>query len=178
MIEATNLTEINGQSRFEELFNETENHNEITSWKILEQLEGDLDLGFLKDSFITDLEFHSDIESEPEHKIQSLTNLPPKLRRLVCQNQAIKDLVDLPRNLQELDVTGNKLSVMDFSNTPQLKIFRGSNNQLYQLSNLPASIEKLYVDHNQLSVIDLIGLENLQELDATYNSSIILEKLK
>jgi len=173
--EASLYGTLSGTHRLEEMYDAikvTDPYLQV--WSIKEPLQGDLDLGFLgPDSLIEEIQF---TPGQGDRKITSLTDLPPRLRRLTCCRQALRSLGELPSTLEELVVSHNKLSTLDFSHTPQLRVFRGDHNQLYQLDNLPASLEELVVDNNRLSRIDLLGLTELKVLHCTHNNHpLVLE---
>lgn len=141
---------------------------------INEPLQGDLDLGFLgENALITEIVF---APGKGDRMITGLKHLPKKLVKLVCTKNQLTELNDLPASLEELEVSHNKLSKIDFSRTPGLKKFHGSHNQLYILESLPASLEEMNVSHNQLSKINLLGLTQLRVLDCTMNNHpLVLE---
>lgn len=158
-------TETNGNQRLEEICNALfEKDPGMLILHVTEPLEGELDMSFLGSKHrLTEIQFAE------QGRITHLRGLPMALQKLTCTHNELKELNDLPPSLVELNVSHNHLSTMDFNQTPQLRIFRGSHNRLYSLQHLPASLTELYVNHNQLSEIDLNGLNQLRILHCLYN---------
>lgn len=164
-----------GGARLEEIYESAiAKQPGMLEWRIQEPLQGELDLTFLGENCpIQVLEF---APGEGDRVITELHGLPKHLRKLTCTHQKLRELRNLPNTLLELNVSYNKLSTLDFSDVPRLKIFRGSHNTLYRLDNLPATLEELYVDHNRLSTLDLLGLSFLRVLHARYNPHPLILK--
>ena len=138
---------------------------------ITEPLEGIVDFDFLGGKHaITEIQFAE------QGRITHIRKLPTTLRKLTCTSNELSELTDLPASLLELYVSHNHLSTIDFSQTPQLRIFQGSYNHLYSLSHLPSSLEQLYVNNNQLSEIDLLGLDQLRTLHCLNNPHPLILK--
>jgi len=138
---------------------------------ITEPLEGIMDFDFLGGKHaITEIQFAE------QGRITHIRKLPTTLRKLTCTSNELSELTDLPASLLELYVSHNHLSTIDFSQTPQLRIFQGSYNHLYSLSHLPSSLEQLYVNNNQLSEIDLLGLDQLRTLHCLNNPHPLILK--
>jgi hypothetical protein len=159
---------LTGNARLEEIYETMKTKDPtITKLFIKEPLQGELDLGFLgSESLIDEIVFQS---GENDRMITGLIHLPNKLKRLVCTNNELRELNNLPASLEELIVSGNILGKIDLISTPNLRIFNGSKNKLYILENLPASLEELNVSHNQLDKLNLLGLTKLIKLDCTDN---------
>lgn len=160
-----NKHHLSGNQRLEEICNASfEKDPGMLILHITEPLEGELDMSFLgSNRRLTEIQFAE------QGRITHLRGLPTTLTKLTCTHNELKELTDLPPSLVELNVSHNHLSTMDFNQTPQLRIFRGSNNRLYLLQHLPAILTEMYVNHNQLSEIDLIGLNQLRVLHCLYN---------
>jgi transcription elongation factor Elf1 len=138
---------------------------------ITEPLEGIMDFHFLGGKYaITEIQF-------AEHgRITHIRELPSTLQKLTCTHNKLQELTDLPASLLELHVSHNELSTIDFSKTPQLRIFQGSYNHLYSLSHLPSMLEQIYVNNNQLSELDLLGLDQLRTLHCLNNPHPLILK--
>ena len=166
---------LTGNVRLEEIY-ETMKNNDPTLTKLFikEPLQGELDLSFLgTESLIDEIVFQP---GEKDRTITGLIHLPNKLKRLICSNNELKELNNLPASLEELIVYGNILGKIDLSSTPALRILNCSKNKLYVLENLPASLEELNVSCNRLDKLNLLGLTRLIKLDCTNNNpSFILE---
>ena len=166
---------LTGNVRLEEIY-ETMKNSEPTLTKLFikEPLQGELDLSFLgSESLIDEIVFQ---QGENDRMITGIIHLPNKLKRLVCTNNELKELTNLPASLEELIVYGNILGKIDLISTPNLRILNGSKNKLYILENLPASLEELNVSCNQLDKLNLLGLTRLIKIDCTNNNpSFILE---
>lgn len=138
---------------------------------ITEPLEGVLDFQFLNERHaLTEIQFAEG------GRITHIHHLPSTLQKLTCTKNELKELTKLPASLLELYVSHNHLSTIDFSQTPQLRIFQGSYNHLYSLSHLPSTLEQLYVNNNQLSELDLLGLDQLRTLHCLNNPHPLILK--
>ena len=138
---------------------------------ITEPLEGIMDFDFLGGKHaITEIQFAE------QGRITHIRKLPLTLQKLTCTSNELSELTDLPASLLELYVSHNQLSTVDFSQTPQLRIFQGSYNHLYSMSHLPSTLEQLYVNNNQLSEIDLLGLDQLRTLHCLNNPHPLILK--
>jgi len=138
---------------------------------ITEPLEGVLDFLFLNERHaLTEIQFAEN------GRITHIHHLPSTLQKLTCTKNELKELTNLPASLLELYVSHNHLSTIDFSQTPQLRIFQGSYNHLYSLSHLPSTLEQLYVNNNELSELDLLGLDQLRTLHCLNNPHPLILK--
>ena len=86
------------------------------------------------------------------------------LKELLCSNNKLTSLPDLPYTLEELSCSYNKLtSLPDLPDT--LEELSCSDNELTSLPDLPDTLLRLYCPNNQLtSLPDLSSLVNLRSL--------------
>lgn len=141
---------------------------------IQEPLRGEIDLSFLgKSRRLEEIQF---AEGTDDRMITRLSGFPQSVRKITCTKNRLKEIADLPNTLEELNVMGNQLTTIDFSQTPLLRVFRGSNNQFVQFDTFPASLEEIYVDNNRLSELDLLGLDRLRVLHCTGNNHPLILK--
>ncbi len=138
-------------------------------------LSGSLDLGILvKNGFdkITGIKF---IEAG---KITDIHNFPTILKTFECPNQMLSELQNLPKGLEEINVSGNMmLSVIDIKGLEKLRILNVAECGLLHLEDLPASLVDLNCAKNAIRKLDLVGLDELKTLDVTGNKNIILENV-
>jgi Leucine-rich repeat (LRR) protein len=118
---------------------------------VREPLSGDLDFTVLKEcnfTNITSLQFASG-------NLTSLKNIPDGITKIICQDNLLIDLVDLPASLVELNVSGNGLKHIDWSKEMNaIKEVNVSRNQFSTLSELPASLETLKCENNILKLLN------------------------
>jgi len=163
-----------GTVRLEEICESMFSKNEgLTHLVIPEPLQGELDLSFLKRRHIESIQF---AEGRQDRKITALHGLPPSLRKLTCTHHRLKEITELPATMEELNVSYNQLSTLDFSQMPHLKIFNGNHNQFYNLGGFPGLLEELYLDHNHLQELDLAGLNHLRVLHCVGNRHPLMLK--
>jgi len=139
---------------------------------VREPLSGDLDFTVLKEcnfTNITSLQFASG-------NLTSLKNIPDGITKIICQDNLLIDLVDLPASLVELNVSGNGLKHIDWSKEMNaIKDVNVSRNQFSTLSELPASLETLKCENNILKLLNLEGIENLKVLHCSNNPLLVIE---
>jgi len=134
-------------------------------------LSGDLDFSILKEcnfSNITTLGFQ-------KGKITSLRNIPEGITKLLCPENLLINIDDLPISLLEIDLHENNIKRIDFSKLINLKIVNIANNSLVTLSDLPPSLIELKCENNQLKLIDLAGVENLKTFYCCNNKLVKIE---
>ena len=165
-------SELAGNARLEEICNSLFLQDPgLLILHITEPLEGVLDFQFLNDRHaLTEIQFAEN------GRITHIHHLPSTLQKLTCTKNELKELTKLPASLLELYVSHNHLSSIDFSQTPQLRIFHGPYNHLYSLSHFPSTLEQLYVNNNQLSELDLLGLDQLRTLHCLNNPHPLILK--
>jgi hypothetical protein len=138
-----------------------------------EPLHGNLDFKYLLREGFRNVK--TIVLAEESGEITNIANLPAALKKLVCPNQLLITLENLPPSIEELDCRGNALTKMTLYGLKSLRILNASNNQLTELISLPPSLEELYCSHNQLSHLSLKNCQKLRVLHTSYNKAIIIE---
>lgn len=139
---------------------------------VREPLNGDLDFSVLKDcnfTNITSLQF-------AKGNITSLKNIPEGITKIVCEDNLLVEINNLPSSIIELNVSGNGIKHFDFKELDNLKELNISRNQLSVLSELPKDLEILKCENNILIVINLEGVEKLKVLHCSNNPKLTIEK--
>lgn len=146
--------------------------NNITELSIQTPLSGDLDLSILKDKFkkLQSLTFG-------KGKITNVRNIPEGVYKLVCNNNLLNNLDDLPASLLYLDITNNFFKEFDFKKTPHIEELHCSHNKIEKLLNIPNTITKLYCAYNKLENLDLTHANNLKILICSNNPLLYVEKI-
>ena len=140
---------------------------------VREPLSGDLDFAVLKECNFTNivsLQFASG-------NITSFKNIPAGITRILCAENILVDLPDLPDSLVELDVRHNAIKTFEGKLPEALKELNISENLFTSLENLPAGLEVLKCNTNQLRILDLDGIENLRILECSNNPLLVVEHL-
>lgn len=145
---------------------------QISDIIVREHLSGDLDFTVLKEcnfTNITSLQFAAG-------NLTSLKNIPDGITKIICQDNLLIDLADLPDSLVELNVSGNGLKHIEWSkNINALKELNVSRNQFSTISELPTSLETLKCENNILKLLNLEGIENLKVLHCSNNPLLVIE---
>lgn len=139
---------------------------------VREPLHGDLDFSVLKEcnfTNITSLQF-------VKGSITSLKNIPQGITKIVCQDNLLVEINDIPSSIIELNVSGNGIKHLDFAELGNLKELNVSNNQFSTLSELPKCLEILKCENNNLKVINLEGIENLKVLHCSNNPTLTIQQ--
>jgi len=134
-------------------------------------LQGPLDLSILEKEGFTKVDtlFFS------EGGLTSLRHFPATLKKLVCGNNHIETMTDLPASLVELNCEQNSISSLDLENLVELKILNISNNLFEKLEHLPTNLEEIYCENNKIRVVDLSTTPALRILKATGNFGISIQ---
>jgi len=134
-------------------------------------LQGPLDLSILEKEGFTKVDtlFFS------EGGLTSLRHFPATLKKLVCGNNHIETMTDLPGSLVELNCEQNSISSLDLENLVELKILNISNNLFEKLEHLPTNLEEIYCENNKIRVVDLSTTPALRILKATGNFGISIQ---
>jgi hypothetical protein len=141
--------------------------------EISEELHGDLDFSIIKDFEMGNLK--SIILNKGE--ITSIIGLPNNIIKLVCANNFLMLLENLPITLEILNISYNYLEKIDIGYLQVLQTLNISHNRITELTNIPTTITELLCDNNKLGEINLIGLENLKILNISNNPITIIENL-
>ena len=151
--------------------------NQITSTHIEELqindvLHGDLDFSILEDRGFKHIK--TIIINKPG-EVTNLLNIPLQVTSLICKNQLLDKIDQIPPQIEILELNDNKISQFDASSFKKLKILNLSNNELTELKNLPESLETLECENNQLRILDLATTPKLKVLICSNNPILILQ---
>lgn len=134
-------------------------------------LHGDVDF-----SLLTRLGFRNvETISFEKGEITTIKNLPQSLRVLVCSNQLLIELFDLPAFLEEIVCEYNYMSGFSGENVKNLKKLNISHNRLETLDQLSNNLEELYCTNNKLKLLNLEGLDKLRVLHVSENPTLVIE---
>lgn len=139
---------------------------------VREPLSGDLDFSVLKEcnfTNITSLQFAMG-------SITSLKNIPEGITKIICEDNLLLNIDDLPTSLVELNVAGNGIKQLDLLEVKNMKELNISRNQFTSLSDLPKDLEILKCENNGLKVLNLEGIEKLKVLHCSNNPSLAIEQ--
>ena len=136
-------------------------------------LQGHLDLSVLKTMKFDRLR----AISFGKGQITSIINVPDGLGKLVCSDNLLVELQDLPSSLLHLDFSRNFLTTFDFAKVSHLEEVHCEENNIVELLNIPVTITAIYCDNNDLKHLDLRGLKKLKTLHCSNNPIIIIENL-
>ena len=143
----------------------------ISDISVREPLSGDLDFTVLKEcnfTNITSIQF-------AKGNITSLKNIPEGITKIVCEDNLLIDLDNLPLSIVELNLASNGIKRLEFNELVNLKELNISKNQFSSLSDLPKGLEILKCENNQLKLIDLDTVENLKVLHCSNNPYLTIE---
>jgi hypothetical protein len=145
---------------------------EIVELNLQSAFSGELDLSVLSAKFprLRTLSFGPG-------KIISIRNLPTGISKLVCSNNLLVSLENLPGSLLYLDITHNFVKTLDLTKTSYLEELHCSDNRLENLIHLPPSLTQLYCDRNKLQRLDLTGLTHLKILHVSDNPLLVVENV-
>jgi len=137
------------------------------------ELHGDIDLSvFTTEKFVN---LRRIVFREGE--LTSIRNVPNKIDTLICANNILKELNDLPGSLLHLDCRGNHIYRLDLSKLTNLQQLFCQDNKLTEINNIPKTLVEFVCENNQLKHIDLSGLNKLDVLSTSNNSLLIIENL-
>jgi tetratricopeptide (TPR) repeat protein len=146
-------------------------HPQTTDIIVNTSLSGELDFSVLKECnffTITSLQFS-------KGNITSLKNIPEGITKLVCAENLLVEIIDLPISIVELNVSGNGIKQVELVNFVNLKELNISKNQITNLTDLPKSLEILKCQNNNLKLLDLEGLTELKVLHCSNNPLLVIE---
>jgi Leucine-rich repeat (LRR) protein len=142
--------------------------------RIREAVHGDLDFSILSEYGYENVT-HIIIE---RGEITSITGLPKILKSLICPDNLLIELTDLPIGIKDIDVRNNYLKAISLGNLVKLEVLNVSHNKLKSLEQLPATITDLVCDHNILPKLNLMGLERLSKLVVSNNPITLIENMR
>lgn len=93
--------------------------------------------------------------------------LPETLLTLICEDNEISNVYNLPKNLKYLNLSFNKIENID-KLPSELEVFIILNNKLKKLPNLSDTMTYLAFGYNYITKIDMLP-KKLQELHCYYN---------
>jgi hypothetical protein len=138
---------------------------------ISEEWSGELDFAVLSQKGFHNIE---EIEIYKANIIR-LKNLPMNLKKLVCNDNLLTSLSDLPSSLVELNVANNYLETIDIGSLNNLAILLVSNNQLKELGPFGNELEVLECERNHLASLDLLPCKKLKKLHCSGNPLLVLK---
>lgn len=145
--------------------------NKVSEIYLREPLNGDVDCAVLKELNFTHV---SSIQFAPGN-ITSVSNIPDKITKFVCEDNLLINIPDLPKSLVELNLSGNGLKIAEFKTFDNLKELHLSRNQLVSIYELPKNLEILKCDNNNLKVLNLEGVLELRVLHCFNNPVLTIE---
>ena len=113
----------------------------------------------------------------PPGEITSIRNLPDTITRLICAENLLIELRDLPKSIQVIEVPNNGLTHIDFNSLPKLIKADVTFNHLEIIENLSKTVEELLCDNNHIKRLNLIGTENLRVLHCSNNGLMRIENM-
>jgi hypothetical protein len=146
---------------------------QISDIIVREPLSGDVDFTVLKEcnfTNITSLQF-------AQGNITALKNIPDGITKIICEDNLLVDIDNLPDSIVELNVSGNGIKHLDFANGSNIKELNISRNQFSALTDLPSSLEILKCENNNLKLLNLEGIQNLKVLHCSNNPLLVVESL-
>jgi len=153
---------------------ETVNFSQTNELRIRTILRGDIDFSILKDKDIKNV---NAIYIENPGEITNLFNIPDTVKILHCSEHMIEQLDNLPKEIEEINVSNNNIKQFDCNELIGLTSLNISNNEVNKLSNLPESILFLNVENNQLKELDLETTQKLKHLICSNNPILVLQNV-
>jgi len=138
---------------------------------IQESLSGDLDLEVIDKC---DFKNISGIIFSPG-QITSIRNIPKKIAKLICPQNLLIDLENIPQTVEILEVPGNAIQHIDFAPLIHLKTLDITSNHFAVIQHLPQSIESILCDSNKIRRIDLANTIQLRTLHCSNNGLLTIE---
>ena len=142
--------------------------------RINEVLHGDLDFSILQDRGFKNI---TSIIFEKEGEVTSLFNIPDTVETIICDDQLLIQLENLPVSLTHLSINNNKITKFDCGPIPKLVSLKISNNELIEIKNLPETLEILECENNQLRELNLANCPSLKELFCSNNPILVLQNV-
>jgi hypothetical protein len=143
-----------------------------TELQIKTSLHGDVDFAVLSDRGFKKVD---SIVFAYQGEVTSIRNIPEGVVNLVCDDQILDKIEDLPSTIEKIDLSNNSLSKFDATNLPKLRVLHLSDNELTEIINLPEGLEELECENNQIRRLDLAGTPGLKTLKCSNNPLLMLE---
>ena len=102
-------------------------------------------------------------------------NIPKKLKKIVCPENLLIDLENIPQTIEILELPNNAIKHIDFKPLINLKTLDITANQFQAIQHLPQSIESILCDSNQIKRIDLANTNTLKTLHCSNNGLVTIE---
>ena len=151
-----------------------ESHHKYSSvFEFSESFSGDLDLSiFAERGFraIRTIVF-------TQGKITSLRGIPDSVTKLVCPNNLLIELENIPDTIEHLDIQGNHIKVLALSKKNHLTHLNISHNTFEELELLPKSLEELHCNNNKIKFIYFQNNLGLKVLNVSNNPITIIDNL-
>jgi len=145
-------------------------HPSLTEIVIKDPMTGDLDFQILKECNFTNV---TSIQLPPGN-ITSIRNIPDTITELICPQNLLIDLEDLPPKIVVLELNENGIKHLNFRKLTSLKMLNVSQNLFSDIRNLPSTLEKLYCSNNRIKILDLEGIDNLKTLYCENNAMLVI----
>ena len=138
-----------------------------------ESFSGDLDLSILAELGFRNIK--TIIFSKG--KITSIRGLPESLIYLVCPNNLLIELENIPDSIEHLDIENNHIKAVALSKKNKLTYLNISHNTFEELESLPKSLLQLHCNNNKIKYIYFNGNVNLKVVNISNNPITIIDNL-
>uniref|UniRef100_A0A6C0DRB9 Leucine-rich repeat domain-containing protein n=1 Tax=viral metagenome TaxID=1070528 RepID=A0A6C0DRB9_9ZZZZ len=151
-----------------------ESHHKYSSvFEFSEIFHGDLDLSVLAERGFRNIK--TIIFSEG--KITSLRGLPESITKLVCPNNLLIHLDNIPDSIEHLDVRNNHLKTLALSKKNKLTYLNIAHNTFEELELLPKSLTELQCNNNKIKFIYFSNNVNMKVVNVSNNPITIIDNL-
>lgn len=166
------LQRLNAEHATQKKFIET-HHRYSSVFEFSESFSGDLDLSILSERGFRAIKTIIFTEG----KITSLRGLPESLTKLVCPNNLLIELENLPESIEYLDVQNNHIKVLALAKKNRLTYLNIANNTFESIENPPKSLVELYCNNNKIKFIYFNNNVELKVLHVSNNPITIIDNL-
>lgn len=146
---------------------------QATTLNIQESLHGNIDLLPLRQlgfGLIDSIRFS-------KGEITNIQNIPKGISNLICTDNLLISLENLPSSLLNINVSENIIKYIDVSNLNKLQTLYISHNKIKNIENLPSSLVEFVGDFNQLQKLNLLDNINLKLINVSNNKITLIENL-
>lgn len=146
---------------------------QATTLNIQESLHGNIDLLQLRTlgfGLIDSIRFS-------KGEITNIQNIPKGISSLICTDNLLISLENLPSSLININVSENIIKYIDVSNLNKLQTLYISHNKIRNIENLPTSLVEFVSDFNQLQQLNLLTNINLKLINVSNNKITLIENL-
>jgi len=110
--------------------------------------------------------------------ITSIQGIPEGVTKIICAENLLEDIPELPASLIELDLHKNAIREVPEGRLPQgLKTLNLSDNQIHTLADLPKDLEVLKCENNRMKVLKLAGIIALRICLCGSNPLLVIENV-